>query len=56
MLLTIASLGTVATGTFAVGRVRDALDRAERRLEIYSWHFQQLLPDHVDGSSLGTDR
>ncbi|MCA9707880.1 MAG: serine/threonine protein kinase [Myxococcales bacterium] len=56
VLLTIASLGTVATGTFAVGRVRDALDRAERRLEVYSWHFQQLLPDHVDGSSLGTDR
>ncbi len=51
VLLTIASLGMIITGTFAVGRVRDALDRAERRLEVYNWHFQQLLPEHADASA-----
>jgi serine/threonine protein kinase len=51
VLLAIASLGMIATGIVAVGRIRDALDRAERQLESYNWHFRQLLPgrdaDHL---------
>lgn len=50
-LLAIASVGTVITGIVAVGRLRDALDRAERQLELYSWHFQQLLPDGDRGTT-----
>jgi serine/threonine-protein kinase len=45
VLLAIASLGMIATGIVGVGRIRDALDRAERQLESYNWHFRQLLPD-----------
>jgi serine/threonine-protein kinase len=45
VLLAIASLGMIATGVVAVGRIRDALERAERQLESYNWHFRQLLPD-----------
>ncbi|MEM9463511.1 MAG: serine/threonine-protein kinase [Myxococcota bacterium] len=55
VLLTVASIGTILTGTFAVGRVRDALIAAERRLEVYSWHFQQLLPEATN-QSMSHDR
>ncbi len=51
VLLTVASVAMVITGGFAVGRVRDALDRAEQQLALYSWHFQQLLPDQGEHSS-----
>ncbi len=51
ILLTVTSVGMVVTGAFAAGRVRDALDRAERRLEVYAWHFEQLLPEHAQTST-----
>ncbi|MCH9682445.1 MAG: serine/threonine protein kinase [Deltaproteobacteria bacterium] len=51
VLLAVASVAMVLTGGFAVGRARDALDRAERQLALYSWHFRQLLPDVVERSS-----
>ena len=44
-VLALASLGTVFAGIVAVGRLRDALTRAESQLEMYNWHFRQLLPD-----------
>jgi hypothetical protein len=44
-VLALASLGAVFTGIVAVGRLRDALTRAEGQLEMYNWHFRQLLPD-----------
>lgn len=45
VLPTIARVGTVLTRIVAVGRLRDALDRAEHRLELHRWHFRQLRPD-----------
>lgn len=39
-----ASVGSVLTGTLTMGALKKTLDRAERQLLMYTWHFRQLAP------------
>ena len=48
-LLTFAALSTVVTTSLSVSRLRDALTRAERRLQLHSWQIHQLVPAFRDG-------
>jgi serine/threonine-protein kinase len=44
VLLLVGSVATVITGAFTTSRMRDALGRAELRLELSSWHLRELAP------------
>ena len=39
-----ASVGSVLTGTLTMAAIKKTLDRAERQLLMYTWHFRQLAP------------
>jgi len=43
-MLFAASVGSVLTGTLTMGALKTTLDRAERQLLMYTWHFRQLAP------------
>jgi serine/threonine-protein kinase len=45
VLLVISALAAIVTATISVAKIRNELDQAQRKLELYSWHFRQLLPD-----------
>lgn len=40
----MASLGAILGGGISCSFVRDALERAERKLRIQAWHLRQALP------------
>lgn len=46
-LLLAAALGSVLTATLSMGHLRSSLDRAERRILMYTWHFRNLAPGNV---------
>ncbi|MCX4243380.1 serine/threonine-protein kinase [Paraliomyxa miuraensis] len=43
-LLIVSSIAAVLTAMVSVAKVRHDLDQAQRALELYGWHFRQLLP------------
>lgn len=43
LVLLLASIGLVSTPVVIIGRTRDALTRARRRIETQAWHFRQML-------------
>ena len=45
--LTAASLALVVTPIVLVGRIRDRLAEAERRLFLQAWHLKQLVPEEA---------
>jgi hypothetical protein len=45
VILTVGGVASIATGILTVGFVRDALSRSERRVHMYSWHLQQMIPE-----------
>ena len=45
LVLLVSSVLLVLTPAVLVGRMRDALSAAERRLFMHSWHLRQLAPD-----------
>jgi len=48
IFVTLGTLIAVVNGSLAVGRVRDSLTLAERRLQMQRWQLQQLLPEERD--------
>jgi eukaryotic-like serine/threonine-protein kinase len=44
LVLSIASVAVVITGSVSVGYVKDTLRKAERHLYLYAWHIGQLAP------------
>ncbi len=46
-VLFVSSVLVVLTPTLLVGRLRDALASAERRLFLHSWHLKQLVPEEA---------
>jgi serine/threonine-protein kinase len=44
-LLFYASVSSTALPAILLGRVRDALSAAERRLFLQAWHLRQLVPE-----------
>ena len=44
VLLLVGSVATVITGAFTTARMRDALGRAELRLQLSAWHLRELAP------------
>lgn len=45
--LFVASVALVITPAILVGRLRDALTAAERRVFLQAWHLRQLVPDEA---------
>jgi serine/threonine-protein kinase len=44
VVLLVLNLANVIVPSFLVGRVRDALADARRRVELHAWHLRQLVP------------
>ena len=44
LFLSLASVAAVITGCLTVSGIRDALDDAERRLNLYAWHLREFVP------------
>lgn len=49
-LLFVGAIGSVLTGGIAAWNLRESLEKAEKRLQVYSWHFRQLVPEHASPS------
>ena len=49
-LLFVGAIGSVLTGGIAAWNLRESLERAEQRLQVYSWHFRQLVPEGASPS------
>jgi serine/threonine-protein kinase len=47
VVLLASSIALVVTPTVLVGRIRDALSAAERRLFAHAWHLRQMVPDEA---------
>lgn len=47
-LLVLSSIALVVTPTMMLGRIRDQLARAERRLFLQAWLLRQAVPDSVE--------
>jgi serine/threonine-protein kinase len=45
VLLAVTSLGSLAVSVFIVGKIRDGLTDAERKLAVQAWSLRQLLPE-----------
>ena len=44
VVLTIASVAIVITGSVSAGYIKDTLRKAERHLYLYAWHIGELAP------------
>jgi eukaryotic-like serine/threonine-protein kinase len=53
LVLFFSSVLVVLTPTLLVGRLRDALVSAERRLFLHSWHLKQLVPEEAQRPGSG---
>jgi serine/threonine-protein kinase len=53
LLLSMASVGTIALAAYSVARLRDALHEAEERLVVQSWNLRQLLPPEATAATTG---
>jgi hypothetical protein len=50
VVLLVSIVALVVMPAIFVGRVRDALAKAEERLQLHSWHLRQLVPDQARGA------
>jgi hypothetical protein len=49
LALTLGGSIALAVGCFVFARVRDALTRAETRLQLHAWQLRQLVADRDPG-------
>ena len=45
-------VGVIVGGSWAIGRLRDALTKAEERLWLQSWQLRQLIPEEAQGAAI----
>jgi serine/threonine-protein kinase len=43
--LVVGSVAMMLSASFFIGRMRDALNLAERRLHLHAWHVQRMMPE-----------